>query len=302
MTKAIKCAIVGLDTSHATEFPKFIQDPAMEKEFRVTSMKVTRNLRFETPFQKKEGLDKRQAYLESIGIKVTENFEKAVADCDAIFIEINDPTLHLEYFRKCAPLGKPIFLDKPFADTLENAAEILKIAKENKVRFFTASSLRYDANIVKAHEEMPEIEQGITWGPLGMAPAGSSIVWYGVHTFEMLEKIMGTGAIEVTSVPDRQGVVCTVTYGDGRRGTVQLTSGNYSYGGVLRKGGENRLFTYVGGKHLYHNLVEDIGNFFRGKSEGVPVNESFEIMAMLEAAELSLKYGRPMPVYQFPKL
>ena len=302
MSNTIKCAIVGLDTSHATEFPKFIQDPAMEPEFQVKTMQVTRNLRFETPFQKKEGLDKRQAYLESIGIKVTENFEEAVADCDAIFIEINDPALHLEYFRKCAALGKPIFLDKPFADTLEHATEILKIAKENHIRFFTASSLRFDANIVKAHEEMPEIEQGITWGPLGMAPAGSSIVWYGVHTFEMLEKIMGPGAIQVTSVPDRQGVVCTVAYADGRRGTVQLTKGNYSYGGVLRKGGENRLFTYVGGKHLYHNLVEDIGRFFRGESEGVPLTESFEIMAMLEAAELSLQYGRPMPVYQYPNL
>ena len=63
-----------------------------------------------------------------------------------------------------------------------------------------ASSLRFDANIVKAHEEMPQIDQGITWGPLGQAAAGSSIVWYGIHTFEMLEKIMGLGAIAVTAV------------------------------------------------------------------------------------------------------
>ena len=302
MAETLKCAIIGLDTSHATEFPKFIQDPAMEPEFQVKTLRVTRDLRFETPFQQKEGLDKRQAYLEGIGVEVTEDFETAVADCDAIFIEINDPALHLEYFRKCAALGKPIFLDKPFADTLDHAVEILKIAKEHHVRFFTASSLRFDANIVDAHAEMPEIEQGITWGPLGIAPAGSSIVWYGVHTFEMLEKIMGPGAIAVTSVPDRQGVVCTVAYGDGRRGTVMLTKGNYNYGGVLRKGGENRMFAYGGGKYLYHNLVEYIGKFFRGEAEGVPPEESFEIMAMLEAAELSLKYGRPMPVYQYPKL
>lgn len=302
MSETIKAAIIGLDTSHATEFPKFIQDPALEPEFRVNGITVTRALRFETPFQKKEGLDKRQAYLESIGVKVTENFEEAVADCDAIFIEINDPSYHLDYFRKCAALGKPVFLDKPFADSLDNAIEILKIAKENQIRFFTASSLRFDANIVKAHEEMPEIEQGYTWGPLGHAAAGSSIVWYGVHTFEMLEKIMGPGAIAVTSVPDRCGVVCTVAYADGRRGVVTLSRNNWNYGGVLRKDGENRMFTFVGGKHLYHNLVADIADFFRGKSEGVPLKESFEIMAMLEAAELSVQYGRTMPVYQFPNL
>ena len=62
------------------------------------------------------------------------------------------------------------------------------------------------------------------------------------------------------------------------------------------------MFTFVGGNYLYHNLVADISDFFRGKSEGVPLKESFEIMAMLEAAELSVQYGRTMPVYQFPNL
>ena len=65
---------------------------------------------------------------------VTEDFDTAVADCDAIMIEINDPAKHLEYFEKCAGLGKPIFLDKPFADTLDNAVRIMQIAKENNVR------------------------------------------------------------------------------------------------------------------------------------------------------------------------
>ena len=302
MQKELKAAIVGMDTSHAVEFPKYLQDPAMETEFRVEGMKVTRALRFETPFQNRAGLDQRQQYLEGIGVKVTEDFEEAVADCDAIFIEINDPSRHLEYFRKCAPLGKPVFLDKPFADTLDNTIEILKLAKEHHVRFFTGSSLRFDANIVKAHEELPEIDLGHTWGPLGAAASGSSIVWYGIHTFEMLEKIMGPGAIAVTSVPDRCGVVCTVAYADGRRGVVELVRNNYAYGGVLRKGRETRMFTFVGGKQLYHNLVADIGNFFRGTCEWIPLKESFEIMSMLEAAELSVRYGRTMPVYQYPNL
>ena len=129
MQQIIKTAVVGMDTSHAVEFPKFIQDPALPAENQVKGMQVTRALRFETPFQNRDGLDKRQAYLESIGVTVTEDFDEAVADCDAIFIEINDPALHLEYFKKCAVLGKPIFLDKPFAATLDETLEILKIAK-----------------------------------------------------------------------------------------------------------------------------------------------------------------------------
>ena len=68
MTKTSKVAIIGLDTSHAVEFPKLMQDPAVPAEKRVSELKATRCLRFETPFQNREGLDRRTQYLESIGI------------------------------------------------------------------------------------------------------------------------------------------------------------------------------------------------------------------------------------------
>lgn len=297
--KKLKIAFIGLDTSHSTEFAKYMQDLPLPKEHQIGGLTVTRCLRFDTPFQGKEGLDKRQAYLESIGVKVTLDFEEAVADCEAICLEINDPAFHLEYFKKCAPLGKPIFLDKPFADTLDNTNAILASAREHNIRFFTASSLRYDANLIETSAKCPKPQFASVWGPLGKAPAGSSIVWYGVHAFEMLERTMGTGAVSVTAVPDRQGVVCTVAYADGRRGVVELNSHSYRYGGVLRDGTPNEfLFQYAGGVNLYRNLIGEIARFFRGECEGVSLEESYEIMAMLEATELSVKYGRTMPVYK----
>ena len=146
----MKVALIGLDTSHAVEFPRWMQDPAVPAALRVRDLCATRCLRFETPFQNRKGLDERQAYLERIGVMVTEEFDAAVADCDALMIEINDPARHLEYFEKCAGLGLPIFLDKPFADTPENARRIMRIAEKNNVRFFTSSALRFDADLEEA--------------------------------------------------------------------------------------------------------------------------------------------------------
>ena len=177
--KPIKVAIVGLDTSHSVAMPSLMQDP--KSKFRVEGMKATRCLRFETPFQGKKGLDDRQKILEGIGVKVTEDFDKAVGDCDAIMIEINDPARHLEYFEKCAELGKPIFLDKPYADTLDNARKIADIAAAKGVRYFTSSSLRFDvdfqAMLAQVKKEKMAVETACVWGPVGHAPAGSSIVW-----------------------------------------------------------------------------------------------------------------------------
>lgn len=297
MEKKIKVAIVGLDTSHAVEFPKLMQDSTVPAQNQIHDLVATRCLRFETPFQNKEGLDKRQAYLESIGVLVTEDFDTAVADCDAIMIEINDPAYHLQYFEKCAKLGKPIFLDKPFADTFDNAMKIMQIARENKVRFFTASSLRYDVDFADALAKKTDPKSAVVWGPVGKAPAGSSIVWYGVHTFEMLQRIMGRGAVSVNVSSDRKGYVCHVHYNDGRRGIVELTFGSYRYGGVIRDDTTNEvLFQVTYRVPFYQMLIVEIVKFFRGE-EVLPLEDSVEVMGMLEAANRSAVSGRPEVVY-----
>ena len=294
---ALKVAIIGLDTSHAVEFPRLMQDESVPREHRVSGMTATRCLRFETPFQGKDGLDQRQAVLEKIGVEVTEDFDYAVGDCDAILLEINDPSLHWEYFSRCAELGKPVFLDKPFADTQENMNKIVELAAEKRVRFFTASSLRFDADMAEALKRGVKPETATIWGPVGKAAAGSSLIWYGVHTFEMLERVMGMGAESVLVSPDSRGYLCHVLYKDGRRGVVDMTFNAYRYGGVIRdNAGEELMFRCSGRIPFYHMLLLEIKEFFSGRSEGVPLGESMEIMAMLSAAERSLADGKREPV------
>lgn len=298
MSAPIKVAIIGLDTSHSVELPKLMLDSSVVPELRVTGMVPTRALRFDTPFQSSEGLDKRQAYLESIGMMVTMDFDTAVADSDAIMLEINDPAFHLEYFRKCAALGKPIFLDKPFADNLDNAREIKKIAAENNTVYFTASCLRFCPGIQNAHKTIGAPKEGLIWGPIGKAPAGSSIVWYGVHATEMLEFVMGKGAISVQTCQNAAGCVVVVNYSDGRRGAISLDRDCYRYGGVLRDlVNSPLLFEEQLGGAFYRPLLVQVEEFFRTGKMPVEIEDSFEVMAILDAADKSAVSGRPEPVY-----
>ena len=296
----IKVAIIGLDTSHSVELPKLMADSTIAPEFRVPGMIPTRALRFETPFQKKEGLDKRQAYLESIGVKVTEDFDTAVADCDAILLVINDGSFHREYFEKCAALGKPIFMDKPFADTLENARMIRDIAAKNNTRYFTCSSLRFCPGITAARQAMPAPTEALVWGPLGNAPAGSSIVWYGVHAVEMLESILGKGAISVQLCEHGKGCFLNLNYADGRRGVISLDRSSYQYGGLLRDGAATPVkFDEIITTHFYRPMLVEIEKFFRGGEAPVAIEDSYEIMAILDAAEKSLHTRQPQAIYTF---
>ena len=292
----VKVAIIGLDTSHSVALPKLMQDPEVKDQ--VKELRAVSCLRFSTPFQSEKGLDERQAYLESIGVKVTTDFDEAVADCDAVMLEINDPAYHLEYFEKCAALGKPVFLDKPFADTLENTIKILNIAKEKNVRFFTASSLRFDIDIVEGLQKVNLPKSAMVWGPVGRAAAGSSIVWYGVHAFEILNRVMGPGAVTVSGTADLNGYVFHVIYGDGRRGIVELSRNSWSYGTACRDAeGKASLIQVTGRIPFYKMLLMEIVKFFTTGEQPVAMTDSIEIMAMLSAADESVRTGCPAPVY-----
>ena len=291
MPREIKVAVIGLDTSHAIELPRIMQAPDTPKDQRVAGLRVTRCMRFETPFQNKAGLDERQKQLEQWGIKVTESFDEAIADCDALMLEINDPAPHLEYFRKCAGLGKPMFLDKPLADTMAAGEKILAEARTHGTRFFSASSLRFVPELEAACRAIPQPAACTVFGPLGKAPAGSSIVWYGVHAFEMLQRAMGLGAQKVSAYRDASGAVVTVSYKDGRRGVVELTEGAWIYGGTLRTKEKAAPF-FVDMGRAYHDLVAHIAAFFQGGSTPVALDATREIMGMLDAAERSAHSGR----------
>ena len=294
MSNEIKVALIGLDTSHTVEFAKRIQAADCPPDQKIAGLRATACLRFSTRFQNEDGLDARQKQLEGWGIRVTTDFDDAVKGCDAIMIEINDPACHLEYFKKCAVLGKPVFIDKPLADNMENGLEIVRLAKENNVNAISASPLRFDANLIRACGELPNPAQVNVYGPLGIAPSGSSIVWYGVHAFEMLEKAIGRGAACVIARPDGAGVVVIVDYPDKRRGIVELTKDAWIYGGTLRN--STAAISYSSSGTYYTSLMKDVEKFFRTGESNFTLEDTLEVMSMLDAAERSFKSGRPETV------
>lgn len=287
----LKVSLIGLDTSHTVEFARRVHAPDCSPADRVEGMHVTSCLRFSTPFQSEEGLNDRQKQLESWGIKVVTDFDEAVADCDAILLEINDPAYHLEYFKKCAELGKPIFVDKPLADNIANGKLMVKIAQEKNLRMFSSSSLRFSSQLEDACAAVPDAQFASTYGPLGDAPAGSSVIWYGVHAFEMLQRAMGLGATGVFARRDNAGVVAVVEYAGGRRGVVELTDEAYFYGGCLRDAEKGVPFV-VDSSTIYSAQMRQVLEFLKGGDSPVAIEDTLEVMAMLDAADRSTVSGK----------
>ena len=286
-------AIIGLDTSHAIEFPRRMQDPECKPELRVDGMHAVSCLRFPTPFTTDEVLDARQAQLERWGVKVTTHFDEAVAGCDAIMLEINDPTLHVDYFRRCLDLGKPIFIDKPLADTYAQGRLILDLAASHQVPVISASPLRFSHNLEEACQIVQQPAQAYCYGPLGIPPAGDGIIWYGVHCFEMLQRIMGPGAQRIDARRDASGVVAIVEYPDGRRGIAELTVGKYAYGGTLRA--DELIVSFViDGAMFYTEELRIIKDFFLTGQAPFSLADSLEVLDLIDSAVRSVNQGGPV--------
>lgn len=290
MASELKIGIIGLDTSHTVAFTKLLQGD-VPPEQKIPGMRVVHALRFPSPFQTEEGQDERQAQMEALGVTMKETVAELAKGMDALFLEINDPALHMEYFEQVASLGLPIFLDKPLAPNLAEAKRIAQLAEAKGTRMWSASSLRFIRKLAAAKLEVTAAPVFCSvFGALGKAAAGSDIVWYGVHVTEMLVAAMGIGAESVTAREDANGVVAIVNYPGERRAVAEYNRGCYTYGGRIQAGNAVAYFDSRGDV-LYYNLLLKIKEFLDTGVVPVPMAETLEIQAIMDAVETSLAAG-----------
>jgi hypothetical protein len=136
------------------------------------------------------------------------------------------------------------------------------------------------------------------YGALGKAPAGDSLIWYGVHTFETLQRIMGPGAKTVMAHDHASEIMSLVDYGNGRQGVVECVPGCWLYGGRVHgtdKAGQPLVKPFSLSVR-YSVLLAAIRDFFEGGPAPVSMESSFEGLAMMAAARESIETGKPAAV------
>ncbi len=296
MAKELKIGIIGLDTSHTVAFTKLIQGKDTPPEQKVEGLRIVNAMRFPSPFQNEDGQNQRQADLEALGVTMKKTVPELAAGMDALFLEINDPALHLDFFRQVAGLGLPVFLDKPLAANLADGRAIIDLAHRHHTNVWSSSSLRFVRRLVAAKKQMtaPPTFCNV-FGALGKAAAGSDVVWYGCHVTEMLVTAMGVGATSVSAVEDAAGVVAVVSYPNNRRGIAEYSRGSYKYGGRIQNGGDVLYFDNTGDV-LYYNLLIEIKRWLDTGTAPVSLEESLEVQAIMEAVETSLATKKAAPV------
>jgi predicted dehydrogenase len=222
-----------------------------------------------------------------------------------------DGRVHLAQAKPVLAARKPLFIDKPFTASVRDAMEIARLARESGTPVFSSSSLRYNDDVLalKRDPRAAEVLGTITWGPATLEPHHPDLFWYGIHAVETLYTLMGPGCERVTRTHTPGADVVVGQWKDGRIGIVRgIRDGASSYGQVVfgRKAvltGPMPESSGTGVKRSsYYGLISNVVEFFRTGKPPLPIDETIEIMAFMEAADASkARNGAPVELSELLK-
>ncbi|HXX92221.1 MAG TPA: gfo/Idh/MocA family oxidoreductase, partial [Planctomycetota bacterium] len=123
-------------------------------------------------------------------------------------------------------------------------------------------------------------------------PHHPDLFWYGVHAVEGLYSVMGTGCESVTRVDTDDAMVVVGKWKDGRIGTFRgFKKGGKEYGVTVFGEKGERSSLSAKGKNGYANLLVEIVKFFQTGTPPVTPEECVEVLAFMQAADLSKQKG-----------
>jgi len=290
----IRVGIIGLDTSHVVVFTRIFNDP-MDPE-HVPGVRVVAAFKGGSPDVEasRTRVDKFTAELrDKWNIKVVDDIPALCGMVDAILLESVDGRTHLEQVKPVLKAKKPVYIDKPLAASYKDAREIARLAKEAGVPWFSSSDLRFweETQRLKSPAGLMGHIVGYTvYGPSPTEPHHPDLMWYGIHGVEMLFTLMGRGCESVSRVSTADEDVVIGRWGDGRLGVMRGFRNGLSDYGIILFSDKSVLYSQPR-PDVYGPLLVEIARFFRTRVPPVDPEDTLEIMAFMEAADISKSRG-----------
>lgn len=286
--KPIRVGMIGLDTSHATAFTKILHDPANGYPVRVVAAVPQSSPDIESSYSRVDG------YVETLskeyGVKMMDSIEAMLAEVDVVMIESVDGRPHLAQATAAIKAGKPTFIDKPVAASLEDAIAIYDLAKEHGTPVWSCSNLRYNGGVTKAAAaDVGEVAAVVSYGPASLEEHHMDLAWYAIHPTEALFTVIGTGCESVSRTHTDGTDVVTGIWKGGKVGTmIGLRASKLVYG--VRVFGSKAVIEEPAGGG-YPELMAEMVKFFQTKVAPVSADETLEIFAFIAAADESKRRG-----------
>lgn len=292
----IRVGIIGLDTSHVVHFTRLLNaenPPPKLAGCRVVAAYPQGSPDIESSVSR---VPRYTQEVQAMGVEIVDSIAELLPRVDAVLLETNDGRPHLRQALPVLKAGKRMFIDKPMAASLVDVIAIFEAAKHYGVPLFSTSALRYGKGTVAAHQgSIGPIVGCDTHCSCPLEPTHPDLFWYGIHGVEPLFAVMGTGCKSVSRTHTAGEDLAVGVWEGGRIGSFRgMRVGKSTYGGLaFGTTGTLEVGTYGG----YEPLVVIIVDFFRHGVPPITAEETIEIFAFMEAADLSkARNGTPVKI------
>ena len=223
---------------------------------------------------------------------------QAVEDVDLVMVVNRYGDDHPPPARLAIEAGVPTFVDKPFANDMEDIQMLVALAAARDVPLMSCSAVRYAVEVMALQERLAgfgalscAVVSGAAAGDFPN-PRAKHPFFYGIHPVELLHTLLGSGAVAVTTRRTERCDVGQVQYEDGRQGIVNLLHATPSlyHGAVFGADdwGEANVLDF---NQFYVETLARVIQMAVSGMPPIPIAWSVEVMAIMAALVQSAEEG-----------
>lgn len=271
----LRIGLVDLDTSHPKAFTDILNSI---KDVKVVALWDGHDVYppgYDEQFARENGVE-----------KVCERLEDMVEYVDAAMIHGTNWDKHIEKALPFVEAKKPVLIDKPIVGKVRDIYQFLELEAQYNSIIYGGSSLRFADEItaMKARTaEYGEITTAIASGP-------GDFFNYGIHTTEMAQGLLGTGARCVEYMGENKSAVFKVTYDNGLILLLQLHAIYHEWSLAVYTA-TGTYSTKIDSTGLYPPFLHNFLRIVRGEDIGFSLTDALEAVKILIAAKRARQYG-----------
>jgi predicted dehydrogenase len=264
-----------IDEWHAHNYPQMIRQSRFAGRFDVT-------LAWEQQVKPGGGMD-IATWSRNQNVPVARSIEEVVAASDCIVVLSPDnPEQHETLADLPLKSGKPVYIDKPIAPSLDAAKRLFEKAAKHHTPMMSCSALRFGSALETAISDTIAGRK-VQW--VGTRGGGKFGV-YAIHQFEMLVMALGTGATRVMHCGTAATPHLVIEYPDGRRGSVTLMLGHPFE--LSAQFGDDASVSVTKMDDFFPRFIDGMLTFFDTGKSLVPQAQTLEIAALIEAGNMAI--------------
>jgi predicted dehydrogenase len=146
--------------------------------------------------------------------------ESLVSNSDIVFVITRRPEKHLEYAKFAINQKKPLFVEKPATQTINEAKTLINLVRKSNIIMTSFSTLRFSSDTTNHIKQLNQIGNLTFANYLGPASKYKSLLFYGIHIIELMlhihgDEIESINAIEHPKNDVESNVQALCKYNDG---------------------------------------------------------------------------------------